>query len=364
MRIIDVIDHKNVMPDEFTHREPPEGSGDFRLGSQLIVSESQVAVFVRSGKALDALNAGRHTLSIANIPILADVLNLFTSGRTPFTAELYFINLRDMPQVQWGTDRPIPLETPGVGTGAALLRTNGTMSIVISDPKRFLMKFGVNRPQMRLADLKQTIQTKLLGDLTVLLMESGVKSIFDANRLLSDLEGGTFVKLSQQFEDEFGLRLNSFDAKPFDAKPASPDELMNYVSLETYERLRRLDIAETAAGNPGVGGAAAGAGLGFGVGQQIAGTMDPNLAQQQQQQQMMQQMMMQQMMKMMQGQEQPQQQAPQQQAAPASSGPATTREEIQAAIDQLDMRLMNGEISESIYNRLMEKWQNRLDALD
>ena len=71
MRIIDVIDHTNVMDDEFTYREPQAGSGDWRFGSQVIVGESQVAVFVRKGEALDALDSGRHTLSVANLPILS-----------------------------------------------------------------------------------------------------------------------------------------------------------------------------------------------------------------------------------------------------------------------------------------------------
>lgn len=362
MRILDVIDHKNVMPDELVYREPQQGSGDFRLGSQLIVSEAQMAVFVRSGKALDGLTAGRHTLSISNIPILADVLNLFTSGRTPFTAELYFINLKTMPSITWGTNPPIPLETPGKGMGAALLRTNGTMSISISDPKRFLMNFGINQPILRMDALKDAMQTKLLGDLTVLLMEAGAQSIFDANRLLNDLEGATLVKLSSQFEDEFGLRLNSLDAKPFTAKEVSPNEMMNYVSLDTYERIKRLNIAETAAANPGVGGAAAGAGVGFGVGQSIASTMNPEMQQMQQQQAMMQQMMMQRMMEMMNSQGQGQQQAAPAPTAAPNNNP-TTREEIQAAMDQLDIRLMNGEISEAVYNRLLTKWQSRLDAL-
>ena len=57
-------------------------------------------------------------------------------------------------------------------------------------------------------------------------------------------------------------------------------------------------------------------------------------------------------------------QAPQQAVAPApASSTPTTRAEIEGAIDALDMRLMNGEISESIYNRLMEKWQSKLDGL-
>src|SRR5687767_4503464 len=103
MRIIDVVDHTNVVDDELVFRVPQEGSGDLRFGSQLIVGENQAAIFVRAGQALDAFTTGRHTLSVANLPILSSLIGLATSGRTPFTADVYFVNLKDMPQVGWGT---------------------------------------------------------------------------------------------------------------------------------------------------------------------------------------------------------------------------------------------------------------------
>ena len=360
MRIIDVIDHTNVMDDEFTYREPQAGSGDWRFGSQVIVGESQVAVFVRGGEALDALQTGRHTLSTANLPILAGLIGMATSGRTPFTADLYFINLKDLPQIGWGTNPPIPMETPGKGMGAVLLSTHGTMNISIADPMRFLKKFGVGKPVTRVGDIKNALQTKLLGELTVLLMGSGVESVPAANGFLGDLEGAALVKLSQEFENEFGIRITSLDANPFRAQQASIDELMNYVSLENYERIKRLQIAETAAGNEGMAGGLAGAGVGLGVGQQIGAAMNPGAAEAQQQQQMMQQMMMQQMMQQMMNNQNQQQPA---QSAPATSAAPQTREEIQAMIDSLDMRFANGEISESAYNKLVEKWQQKLDSM-
>jgi membrane protease subunit (stomatin/prohibitin family) len=327
----------------------------------VIVGESQVAVFVRKGEALDALGTGRHTLSTANLPILAGLIGMATSGRTPFTADLYFINLKDMPQIGWGTNPPIPLETPGKGMGAVLLSTHGTMNISMADPMRFLKKFGVGKPVTRVGDIKNAIQTKLLGELTVLLMGSGVQSVPAANGFLGDLEGAVLAKLSEQFENEFGVRVTSVDANPFRAQQASIDELMNYVSLENYERIKRLQIAETAAGNEGMAGGLAGAGVGLGVGQQIGAAMNPGAAEAQAQQQMMQNMMMQQMMQMMQNQQQGNQ--PQQQAPAATTTAPQTRTEVQAMIDALDMRFANGEISEAAYNKLVEKWQQKLDGM-
>ena len=66
-RIFDVIEYLDPSAREIAHRIPESGSGDFRLGSQLIVRESQAAVFFRDGKALDTFGPGRHTISTANM---------------------------------------------------------------------------------------------------------------------------------------------------------------------------------------------------------------------------------------------------------------------------------------------------------
>lgn len=363
MRIIDVISHPNVAPDELAFREPPQGDGDFRFGSQVIVGASQVAFFERRGKILDALETGAHTLSVANLPILSGLIGLATSGRTPFTANVYFVNLRDMPSVGWGTNPPIPLETPGKGMGAVLLSTHGTMNLRISDAERFLVKFAANQAVVRLDSIKDAIQTKLLGELTVLLMSSGADSVMAANKLLNELEGGVLAKLSQQFEDEFGIAITALDANPFRAKEASIEELMNYVSPEAYDRMKRWKIAETAAGNTGAGGALVGAGLGLGVGQGLGSAFStPEQQQQQQMLMMQQQMMMQKMMEMMNQGQQPAapQAAP---ATPAAPSTPTSKAEVDALLDALEMRFINGEISEDAYNRLVAKWQERRDQL-
>jgi membrane protease subunit (stomatin/prohibitin family) len=357
-RIIDVVHHVNIMDDELVYREPQGGAGDFRMGSQVIVQESQAAVFVRQGQVLDALGPGSHTLSTANLPILSGLLGLVTSGRNPFTAELYFVNMKDMPQVPWGTNPPIVLETPGKGVGVVLLITHGVIDIGIEEPTRFVKQYGIGKAIVRIDDIRDRIQTMLLSDIATLISSSGAASIMDANRLVSDLEGAALARLNEQFA-QIGMRIKAFEAKPFTAKDVSTEELRNYVDFETYERIRRLEVADSAASNTGMGGGLAGAGVGLGVGQQIGAALNPEAANLQQQQQMMMMQMMQQMMQQQQGQ-QPQQQAPAESAAPPVP---QTAEEIRAYLDQLDAKLMAGEISEQIYQKMYEKWEARLKEL-
>ncbi|MBE2267559.1 MAG: SPFH domain-containing protein [Anaerolinea sp.] len=339
-RIIDVIDHVNVGTDELAYREPQQGGGDWRMGSQVIVNESQAAVFVRGGEVLDALGPGRHTLSTANLPILSGLIGLATSGRNPFTADLYFVNLKDLPQVGWGTNPPIIMETPGRGLGVVLLQSYGVIDIGIDDPIRFVKQYAVGRAQLRLNDIKDRIQTMLLGEISALLASSGAQSIPDANRLLNDLEGAMLARLNEKFA-ALGMRIKAFEANPFRAKEdVTLDEIRNYVTAEAYERYaneRRFGIASDAARNQGAGGTLASAGLGLGLGQQMGALMG-SLTQQQ---------------------PQPAAQPP---AAPAPANPQT-KEEIQALIDSLDMQLATGKLTEAVYNRLVEKWQKRLDEM-
>jgi membrane protease subunit (stomatin/prohibitin family) len=86
VRIFDVIEYLDPSGNELVHRVPEQGSGDFRLGSQLIVRESQAAVFFRDGKALDTFGAGRHAISTNNIPLLVNLISIPFGGQTPFKA--------------------------------------------------------------------------------------------------------------------------------------------------------------------------------------------------------------------------------------------------------------------------------------
>ena len=164
-RILDLIQHPNVGREELSYREPQGGSGDFRIGSQVIVQENQAAVFVRGGQALDTFGAGTHTITTANIPLLVDLVGKAFNNQTPFTAEVYFINTADFPQLGWGTTQPLALETPGKGLGWLLLQGHGVMDIKVSDPQRFAKQYGIGKPIVRISDIKERLLTMVLGEL-------------------------------------------------------------------------------------------------------------------------------------------------------------------------------------------------------
>ncbi|MFN2224702.1 MAG: SPFH domain-containing protein, partial [Anaerolineae bacterium] len=137
-RIIDVIEVPNQQQDEMVRRIPEYGSGDFRFGSQVIVREFQSAVFFRDGKAYDTFGAGRHTITTANAPLLSDLIKKVTGGRDVFTAEVYFVSMREFLDEKWGTAEPIPLRDSDLGL--VRLRAFGTFSLQVSDPALFVNK--------------------------------------------------------------------------------------------------------------------------------------------------------------------------------------------------------------------------------
>ncbi len=89
MAIVEVVKY-NGKPDVLAWKYPNEELGTW---TQLIVNESQEAVLVKGGKVFDVFGSGRHTLETANIPILNKIINLPFGGRSPFTAEMWYINV-------------------------------------------------------------------------------------------------------------------------------------------------------------------------------------------------------------------------------------------------------------------------------
>src|SRR4030042_5887701 len=134
MALMDVVEWKNKQG-EILHRFP---EGAISLGAQLIVMEHQEAVFFREGRALDSFGPGRHTLTTGNIPILEKIINLPFGGKSPFPAEIYYINKTEIPNLKWGTKQPIDLQDPLYNI-AVPIRAFGNFSIRVKDTNAFLI---------------------------------------------------------------------------------------------------------------------------------------------------------------------------------------------------------------------------------
>ena len=112
---------------------------DFNSLTQLIVHESQEALFFMNGQALDLFGPGRHTLETQNIPMLGKLLNKATGGETPFHCEVYFINKTVQMAIKWGTDSKVRYLDPNLGIPLEI-GACGEMNLAVCDSRKLLLK--------------------------------------------------------------------------------------------------------------------------------------------------------------------------------------------------------------------------------
>ncbi|RLC89189.1 MAG: SPFH domain-containing protein [Chloroflexi bacterium] len=338
-RIFDIVQFVDESGTEMVHRIPERGSGDFRIGSQVIVRDSQAAVFFRDGRALDVFGPGPHTITTANIPLLVDLIGKAFSGETPFKAEVYFVSLREFTDLKWGTPTPITIRDPVLRM--ARVQARGSYAVQIVEPQLFVNKIVGTQGIYRTSDIQGFFRSMILTKLTDLIGEMG-KSVIELSGMAEELTMGVRAKAAEEFAAR-GVNLTSVyveyigptedTAKAIDEAAAmgALGDMSAYMQFQAARAMR--DAAQQPAGTAGVGvGLGAGVGMGAAMAQMLTQSM----------------------------QQPAQRPAPE---APAAPAVPRTAEEIQATLDNLDMRLAAGEISEETYNKLYAKWEARLKEL-
>lgn len=267
-RIIDVVEAPNQGANELVVRIPEVGSGDFRLGSQVIVRESQNAVFYRDGKSLDMFGPGRHTITTANLPLISSVMSFFTGGNNVFTAEVYFVNMREFTDLKWGTPQPISLRDSELGF--ARVRGFGQYTIQIAEPKRFVDQIVGTQGLYRTSQIEDYLRNTIISNITDVLGEN-MTSIFDLPRLVDELGAAVRAKATPAFA-AMGIALKQLmvvSITPTDETAKAIDERASMGAIgnmDAYMKFKAAQAMGDAANNPAGGGAAAGVGLGAGMG--------------------------------------------------------------------------------------------------
>lgn len=273
MAILDLIEYPDSRANEIVHRIPEYGSGEFRLGSQCVVRESQRAVFSRDGKALDVLGPGRHTLSTANIPILADLLRLPFGGKSPFRAEVFYVNIREFTDMKWGTVQPIVYRDSDFGM--VRLRAFGTYSMRVNDVQLFVNQIVGTRATYLVEDIEEFLRSIILTEFNDMIGET-MSSILDLPLLLQEIASAARHALTDDFE-RLGLELLSFQImsvtppeevqKRIDERSgmAALGDMNQYLQFQTAQAIREMPSAGGGEGGGG-GSISEGAGLGAGLG--------------------------------------------------------------------------------------------------
>lgn len=283
-RIFDVVEYPSEMVDEIVHRFPEQGVADLRIGSQIIVRESQRVVFFRDGQALDVFGPGRHTIVTANIPKIIDFIGKAFNDRTPFTAEVYYVSMREFVDRKWGTPQPIIIRNQGIGLGIALLQGFGSYSVQISDPQQFITQVVGAQGSYRMAEIENRMRSMLLSKLQDLLGETTVKSnVLELIGLTEELGAGVRAKAQDDFA-AIGMTLKSFYIANLKPSEKSAQELrdMGLLDMNVYTQLQAADAMREAAQNPSGGaGLTAGIGAGLGIGNILTSSLQQGMQSQQ-----------------------------------------------------------------------------------
>ncbi|MBO5282580.1 MAG: SPFH domain-containing protein [Lachnospiraceae bacterium] len=281
MAIVDVVKY-NGEADLLAWKFPSEELGTW---TQLIVNEAQEAVLFKDGKALDVFGSGRYTLETPNIPILNKVINLPFGCRSPFAAEVWFVNKMVSLDVKWGTPSPIQMQDPRYQIFVPV-RANGMFGIQVEDSTRFLVKLVGTMPAfdrtMLVNYFRGLYVTKVKDSLSSYLLKKQI-SIMEINAYLDELSGYMKERIEPVMA-EYGIRLVNFYVNEISVPEEDPsvqklkDALakkaeMNIIGFD-YRQERSFNALEGAASNPGSSGALfMGAGIGTGMGLGMGSTM-------------------------------------------------------------------------------------------
>lgn len=233
---------------------------DFNMGSQLIVHESQEAVFFLDGRALDSFGAGRYSLETENMPLLKNFLKLPTGGQNPFHAEVYFINKTVQMGLKWGTDSRVRFIEPETGIPLDI-GASGEMNLQVSDGRKLLIKLvgtsnGLSRQQILRAVESQDkngdgdwvtalkgffrplIMTTIKTHLATVIKDEKL-NIIEIDAELEKLSGALGAKISEGFE-EYGLTIPQF----YVTNVSLPEDDANFRKIKDLRATQYLGVKE------------------------------------------------------------------------------------------------------------------------
>ncbi len=236
-KIADIIKYEGDNT-TFIWKHPCE---DFNSLTQLIVHESQEAVFMMNGQALDLFGPGRYTLETQNIPMIGKALNRATDGKTSFHCEVYFINKTEHMAIKWGTDNKVQFMEPTYNFPISI-GASGEMSLRAEDSRKLLLKLVGTENLLSQENLtryfRAFLMTKVKSYLAQVIREQKI-SIFEIDERLSDLSAALIKLLKIDFLD-YGVALERF----FVTTIVKPDGDASYEKFKSLHFRQYADIAE------------------------------------------------------------------------------------------------------------------------
>lgn len=256
MAIAEVIKFEGD-PNQLIWKHPVE---DFNTTSQLIVDETHEALLVINGNAADLFGPGRHTLSTSNIPLLRNIIEIPTGGKTPFPCKVFFINKVHQMDMKWGTQSAIPLEDPLYDIFMHVM-LHGSISISVDESRKFILKMVGFRDRFDATTLISKFRgiiSSHVKDAISKIMIDGKLSYFMISSHLLEISEVLQERLSEIF-NEYGVRIEFFNIEAIEVPEKDYMEISHAKKLRsgrliqgyTWQEERQMMIAEKFASNPG-----------------------------------------------------------------------------------------------------------------
>lgn len=222
---------------------------DFTIGSQLIVHESQEALFFRDGMIFDQFTAGRHTLVTNNIPKVRDYMKLGTGGINVFHCEVYFINMTTQMGIRWGTDSKVRLFDPASGLHVEI-GASGNYNMRVTDARKLILKLVGTTDGLIQSDItgegksygtgmfKALIINKVKANLARIIKEENL-NILEIDAYLDVLSSKLMADINEAL-DEYGLTMPEF----YVTSIVTPDDDPNLIRLKQQFADKTLKVRE------------------------------------------------------------------------------------------------------------------------
>ena len=214
---------------------------DFNSLTQLIVHESQEAIFFMNGQALDLFGPGRYTLETENIPKIGKLLNRTTGDKTPFHCEVYFINKAEQMAIKWGTDSKVQYVDPTYGFPISI-GASGEMSLRAENSRKLLVKLvGTENylgQQQLIGFFRAFLMTRVKTYIAQVIKANAI-NIFEIDENLTAFSENIHKLLIPDFAD-YGISLERF----FVTNIVKPDGDRQYEKFKELHFRQYADIAE------------------------------------------------------------------------------------------------------------------------
>ena len=245
---------------------------EIKNGAQLIVRESQTAVFVFEGQVADVFTPGRYSIDGGNTPILSKLGAWKYGFNSPMKSEVYFVNTKQFTDMKWGTSNPIMLRDADFGI--VRLRAFGAYSMRVADPAVFIKEVAGTNAHFQTEDIDEQLKRAIVTEFSDALGEMKIPAL-DLAAQYKEVGETIRAKINEDF-GTYGLQVTKFYVENISLPPEVEEAMDRRASMgalgnvDNYMKFQAADALRDAAQNEG-GGAGLGAGLGagFAVGNQM-----------------------------------------------------------------------------------------------